>query len=89
MNFVSAAFLLFFPCVLALQRLLPGKYRWALLLMASWGFYLYHDAGAFVLLLLATGISYGCALGIEKFPAHKKNAAFRGNLLHFGHFDCL
>jgi D-alanyl-lipoteichoic acid acyltransferase DltB (MBOAT superfamily) len=58
MNFVSVEFLLFFPVVLVLYWLLPFKYRWVLLLAASYIFYLYWNPWSLLLLFAMTVISY-------------------------------
>lgn len=64
MNFLSAQFVLLFPLVLLAWRLTPQRGRWAVLLAASWLFYLGGQAAAFPLLLLATGVCYLAALRI-------------------------
>ena len=58
MNFISAQFVVLFPLVLLAWRLTPQRGRWAVLLAASWLFYLGGQAAAFPLLLLATGVCY-------------------------------
>ena len=58
MNFTSLAFLLFFPLVLCLHRLLPLRLRPAALLLFSWFFYWYWNPWTFFLLLGATVVSY-------------------------------
>ena len=64
MNFISAQFVVLFPVVLLAWRLTPQRGRWAVLLAASWLFYLGGQAAAFPLLLLATGVCYLAALRI-------------------------
>ena len=64
MNFISAQFVVLFPLVLLAWRLTPQRGRWAVLLAASWLFYLGGQAAAFPLLLLATGVCYLAALRI-------------------------
>lgn len=64
MNFISAQFVVLFPLVLLAWRLAPQRGRWAVLLAASWLFYLGGQAAAFPLLLLATGVCYLAALRI-------------------------
>jgi len=66
LNFTSLAFLIFFPVVALLHWLLPHRFRWVLLLAASWCFYLWWDVGAGVLLALTTLASWGAALRLER-----------------------
>lgn len=68
MNFNTLAFLLFFPTVTALHYILPHRFRWALLLAASWLFYGLGSPAALGLLLLATAVSWLCALGMGRGP---------------------
>lgn len=72
MNFNSGAFLLFLPLVVLLYWLLPHKLRWIWLLAASYFFYMYWYPWLIVLLLTTTLVSYGAALGMEKWPQRKK-----------------
>ena len=72
MNFNSGAFLLFLPLVVLLYWLLPHKLRWIWLLAASYFFYMYWSPWLVVLLLVTTLVSYGAALGMEKWPQRKK-----------------
>lgn len=71
MVFNSFAFLIFFPVVLLLYRILPKKCRWAMLLAASCFFYMSWQADLIYLILFTTAVSYSAALGIEKA---KKNS---------------
>lgn len=66
MNFVSPVFLLFFPLVLLACRLLPAERRWMPLLGASWFFYAWHSVPLLGLLVLATALSWFCALQMER-----------------------
>lgn len=66
MVFNSFAFLIFFPIVLILYRVLPKRARWVMLLAASYFFYMSWQADLIYLILFTTVISYSCALGIEK-----------------------
>lgn len=58
MNFTDLSFLLFFPVVAALHWLLPHRWRWALLLGASYLFYMNGIAWTGLLLLGSTAVSY-------------------------------
>ncbi|MBQ7547076.1 MAG: MBOAT family protein [Clostridia bacterium] len=58
MLFNSIQFALFLPIVFALYWLTPQRFRWALLLAASYYFYMSWNAKYIVLILLTTGVSY-------------------------------
>lgn len=66
MLFQSVGFFVFLPIVFLLYWLLPQKYRWALLLLASYVFYLTWDVRYILFLLASTVISYAAALWMEK-----------------------
>lgn len=65
MSFVSPVFFLFFLAVLLVDRLLPRRYRWTALLLASCFFYAYYNVWLLSLIFLTTAVSYLCALRIE------------------------
>lgn len=74
MNFTSIEFLLFFPVILLLYWLLPGRMRWILLLFASCLFYMSQNPWMVFLLLGNIVVSYGAALRIaceEKASARR------------------
>jgi len=58
MLFNSVEFLLFFPLVVTLYFLCPQRYRWALLLAASYFFYAAWRLEYVLLLLLSTVVDY-------------------------------
>ena len=66
MVFNSFSFLVFFPIVLLLYRMLPKKVRWVMLLAASYYFYMSWQPDLIYLILFTTVVSYLCALAIEK-----------------------
>ena len=66
MNFNSLDFVLFFPVVFILHWALPHRFRWALLLGASWLFYFRWDFRAGFLLIGVTLLSWLCAGGIDR-----------------------
>lgn len=72
MLFNSLAFAVFLPCVFFVYWALPEKYRGALLLIASYYFYMSWNVKYVVLILFTTIISYVCALCMEKHPEKKK-----------------
>jgi alginate O-acetyltransferase complex protein AlgI len=77
MLFNSLEFLIFFPIVLAAYYALNHKYRWILLLLASYYFYMCWNYKYVVLLLFTTIVCYFAAIGIHK----TKNKPFRIFLL--------
>lgn len=97
MVFNSFAFLVFFPIVLILYRVLPKKARWVMLLAASYFFYMSWQADLIYLILFTTVISYSCALGIEKAKKQSMKrllavtaaAASLGVLFFFKYFNFL
>ncbi len=72
MNFNSLEFIIFYPIVVLLNFLVPTKYRWIPLLIASSYFYISQSAELFWLIVLTTTISYFSGILIEKKP-EKKN----------------
>jgi len=72
MLFNSLEFLIFFPTVVLLYFLLPYRFRWVLLLVASYVFYMFWRAEYALLLLLSTLIDYGCGLGMNRYPDEEK-----------------
>jgi D-alanyl-lipoteichoic acid acyltransferase DltB (MBOAT superfamily) len=65
MLFNSLHYLIFLPIVVALYYVLPHRWRWLLLLIASYYFYMCWKAAYALLLLFSTGVAYGAALGID------------------------
>ncbi len=66
MTFNSLAFLIFFPVVTVLYFLLPHRFRWMLLLAASYYFYMSWNPKLVFLILFTTTVSYAAALLLEK-----------------------
>ena len=66
MNFNSLEFLVFFPAVFLLHWALPHRFRWALLLAASWLFYFWWNPWTGLLLVGTTLVSWLCARGISR-----------------------
>lgn len=69
MNFTSPEFLCFFPLVLLLYWLLPHRFRWVLLLIASYLFYLSWNPWMGLLLLGTTLVTYWSARALAGQPA--------------------
>ena len=67
MLFNSIEFLLFFPAVTILFYLLPHRFRWMLLLVASCFFYMWFIPKYIFILLITIAIDYSAGLLIEKW----------------------
>ena len=65
MTFNSLEFLIFYPIVLAAYFILPEKFRWAMLLAASYLFYMWFSAPLFFLILFTTVVSWVSSIVIE------------------------
>jgi len=66
MLFNSFQFIFFFPAVLITYFALPHRFRWVLLLVASYYFYMCWNADYIILIILATLSNYGAGLAIGK-----------------------
>ena len=66
MLFNSVSFAIFIIIVFILYYLVPHRYRWCFLLIASYAFYMNIHVGYGVLLLAATILTYVLALNLEK-----------------------
>ena len=66
MTFNSIQFLIFFPVVTILYFVLPNRFRWMLLLAASYYFYMSWNPSLVFLILFTTVVSYGAALILER-----------------------
>ena len=80
MLFSSFEFLLFYIAVVAIFFSLPQRFRWIVLLTASYVFYMSWRAEYVVLIVAATLINYGVAIGIER----SRDPVTRGALLVTG-----
>jgi alginate O-acetyltransferase complex protein AlgI len=95
MLFNSLHFLIFFPIVVITYYLVPHKFRWILLLSASYYFYMVWNPIYVILILVSTFINYYLSILIYKTPkkVHKKlYLAFSiifslGMLFLFKYFD--
>lgn len=72
MLFNSLAFVVFLPIVFILYWGLPHKYRWVLLLVASYYFYMSWNAKYVVAILFTTIISYFAGRLIEKLEKKRE-----------------
>src|SRR5215467_2479104 len=66
MLFNSLHYLFFLPIVVGLYYVFPHKWRWLLLLLASYYFYMCWKVAYAILLLISTGVAYGTGLGISR-----------------------
>ncbi|MEI7662883.1 MAG: MBOAT family O-acyltransferase, partial [Bacteroidota bacterium] len=71
MLFNSIGYLFFLPVTVLLYYIFPFRWRWALLLAASYFFYLLWRVEFVLILMSATAVSYLAALQMGKLP-HKK-----------------
>jgi D-alanyl-lipoteichoic acid acyltransferase DltB (MBOAT superfamily) len=66
MTFISIEYLLFLPLVVFLYFILPHKYRWLLILIASYVFYAYWNAALLILIIISTIIDYWAGLKMSE-----------------------
>ncbi len=76
MLFNSISFLIFFPIVVVLYFLIPHKYRWIFLLVASYYFYMSWKPEYIILIIASTLIDYFAAIQMEKQNEKKKKKKF-------------
>jgi alginate O-acetyltransferase complex protein AlgI len=72
MLFNSIDYLIFFPVVVALYFAIPARWRWLLLLLASYYFYMCWKAEYLILILFTTVVDYFAALKMGQAPSGKK-----------------
>ncbi|NLI53324.1 MAG: MBOAT family protein [Clostridiales bacterium] len=100
MLFNSLPYAIFLVVVFALHWLLPNRFRWIMLLIASYYFYMSWNPELIVLIVLTTLVSYSCALLIERYrgsddkPSHLQKLFLilalvicLGTLFFFKYFD--
>lgn len=85
MLFNSMAFMVFLPLVFIVYWLLPQKYKWILLLLASYYFYMSWNAKYVMLIFLTTGVSYETALLLD----NEKSGTKRKGILFVSALFCL
>ncbi|MBR0081635.1 MAG: MBOAT family protein [Clostridia bacterium] len=82
MSFDSLAYLLFLPAVALVHAILPHRFRWVWLLLASMVFYASWNAPLTLLLLLVIGTTYGAGLLLDRVKTVSlRRAALAGALL--------
>jgi len=76
MSFTSFAFLIFVCAVVFVYYIVPIKYRWIVLLVSSYAYYLEASARSFIFILLTTVVTFYSARYIENAElAHKQYVA--------------
>ena len=76
MLFNSWQYALFLPVVFAIYWGLPQKFRWVLLFVASYYFYMSWNTKYVVLILFTTIISYLAAMFLERFRENSRAKKF-------------
>ena len=76
MLFNSFNYLIFFPTVVFLYYLLPFRFRWLLLLIASYVFYMSWRMEYIVLILFSTVVDYISAVQIERSESDFRKRMF-------------
>jgi len=76
MLFNSLEYLIFLPIVVVLYFTIPVKWRWLLLLVASYFFYMCWKAEYVVLIAFTTLVDYFVALKIGREPSKKKKKRY-------------
>jgi D-alanyl-lipoteichoic acid acyltransferase DltB (MBOAT superfamily) len=76
MLFNSIDFLLFLPTVIILYYLIPAKYRWIMLLGASYAFYMSWKVEYVLLIIASTLVDYFAALQMEKRESKRSRLPF-------------
>jgi len=86
MLFNSLQFLIFFPIVVIFYFTIPHKYRWVLLLLASYYFYMCWKAEYLILILVSTLIDYiaGLKMGKTTVKAERKVYLILSLLINLG-----
>lgn len=75
MSFNSWQFLIFLPVVVLLYWVLPKKFRWVMLLIASYLFYMSWNPWLIFLIIFTTVVSYVSGLLMEKYNSKKVKKA--------------
>lgn len=97
MLFNSLAFAVFLPIVFILYWAVPHKYRYLVLLVASYYFYMSWNPKYVLLILLTTAVSYLCAILVDGTEEKKKKKGYMaaaalvslGVLFFFKYFNFL
>jgi len=76
MLFNSLEYAIFFPIVILTYFLLPHRFRWILLLLASYYFYMCWKPVYAILIVICTVVNYLAALEIDRSATRKRRRAF-------------
>ena len=76
MLFNSLQFLVFFPIVVGLYFAMPYRFRWVLLLLASYYFYMCWKVEYIVLIMFSTVVDYFCARRMEVLPEKSRRKKY-------------
>lgn len=76
MVFNSFEYLFFFPIVAILYYLTPFRWRWLMLLLASYYFYMSWKAPYVLIIIMQTVVAYGAALMIGKLSDRRSRIAW-------------
>ena len=76
MLFNSTRFVFFFPAVVAVYFAMPHRFRWVLLLCASYYFYMCWRVGYVALLLISTLVDYCAALMMDRTQSKRARLAW-------------
>lgn len=92
MSFDSLEFLIFLPLTALAHWLCPQRWRWVVLLAASYLFYAWYDIRLSALILGVTAVSYAAALGMKRASRRRlwlilTVAACLGVLGYFKYFN--
>ena len=72
MLFNSLTYLLFFPIICIIYWCIPSRYRNAILLIASYYFYMSWEPAYTILIIITSLSTWGCAMLIDKNEKQKK-----------------
>lgn len=71
MLFNSIDFWVFFLCIASVYFVTPSRWRWILLLVASYAFYMNWNASYIILIMISTVVDYFCGLRMSKLDSKK------------------
>lgn len=76
MLFNSIEYILFFPTVVLAYFAIPHRFRWALLLAASYFFYACWKPGYLILILISTGVDYVAGRRMGRLPERRERRKY-------------
>ena len=84
MLFNSLEYLIFLPVVIILHYLLPFKYRWILLLIASYIFYAYWKIEYLSLIIISTFVDYFASYKLDSNKKNRKKYLYLSLIVNLG-----